>query len=301
MTTAHLRDLSRYRRATDLYAKGRPVRLESGDVIFLMSLNTIEKDEAVADAQAARAQVALALKDPESKLHTQVKVLFESEGLDEARERLVQNQFYSAYEQAVDELEEEEGWRERIALLRRGPSLIAVAGPDEQAYFARTQGEFLEAANRIVQQILDRERERIADLSEEEVFQDYIAWWADMRGGEVGLTEYRYTELFYAARACAGVEVDEGKWDHSACEQHRVRIYEHKEETRHEPDEYLTLLFSSLAEMEVTEREAKSPAALAGSSDSSAPRSEQADSTDSSPEAAPSTPPGTSSPPSTTP
>lgn len=288
MGTAHLRDRARYRRATDMYAVGREHVLKSGDVIYLMAMNIIEKDEAVSDAMAARAHLALALRDPESAEAVKVRAMFEADGPDDAINRLVESIDNRAFEEAVDELEEEEGWAERILMLRRGPDLNMAAGEEEQAFYKRTLMEFTELIGNKMDQIKARERERLEDLPAEDLFTEYLAWWADLRGGEVGIVEYRHTELFYSARACIATPPEEGgTWDHSGCESHQVRLYDDKAALRHEPDEFLQELFEALAESEVTERQAKLRAALASSSDSPAPRNEPVDSTPSSPAATP--------------
>lgn len=291
MGTAHLRDRSRYRRATELYATGREHVLKSGDVIWLQAMNTLEKDEAVADAQAARARLALALRDEQSEEQLKVRVLWEADGREKVIERLRDTHYDDAYIEAVDDIEADEEWAERVAMIRRGPDLLAVASPDEEAFYKRTLLDFAELLEKRIGEILAREEDKLHDLPDEELWKEYLHWWADLRGNEVGLTEYRFTELFFAARACVGVEVD-GKWDHSECEEHRVRIYDSKDELRVEPDDFTGPLFATLVEMEVTERDAKRQAALASSSDSSAPQSQPVDSEPSSPEETPSAPPG---------
>jgi hypothetical protein len=289
-----LRERGRYRRATDLYVTGQELVLKSGDVIWLQAMNSLERDEAVSDAQAARSRLALSLKDEDSEEQLKIRVMFVADGEEGAIARLREAHRNEAYVQAVDEIEAEEDWVERVAMIRRGPDLMAVATPEEQAYYKKTLWDFTDRVGHTMEEILTAEEVRIADLDEKGRWEEYLAWWSDIRGNDVGIVEYRYTELYYAARACiAEPPADGGKWDHSQCEQHTVRIYDAKEDLRHEPENYLEPLFTALAEMEVSDHQAKLLAAQSSSSDLSASQSSAVESVPSIPTETPAALPGT--------
>lgn len=284
MSSALLRERGRYRRATDLYVVGRELPLKDGSIIWLQAMNPLEKDEAVSDAQAAAARVALALKEDGSEEQIRVRVMFMADGDDGAIARLVEAHETEAYFEAVDELEADEEWVEKVGMIRRGPDLLTQASPAEQEFYRRTLLEFTDEIGKRLRELQEVEEERIRDLDPEARWEEYLAWWAEQRGSEVGLVEMRYTEAFYAARVCIAERVDD-RYDHSNCEQHTVRIYEDKAEVRGEPEDFLSELFRGLVEMEVSERQAKLRAALASSSEPSASRSSAVESAPSTPEA----------------
>lgn len=292
MSTAHLRDRKRYLRLIDLYAVGTELEMSDGSVMWLQTMNSLERHEALADAQAAQSRVALALRDEDSAERLKIQVMFTANGREGALLHLRQAHEAKAYLEALDEIESEEEWKEKVDMLRRADDLAAIPSDEEADYQRRLLVKFSEEVEKRTGQILDAEQRRLEDLSDDDLFDEYLSWWGGQRGAEVGLVEYRYVEAMFAARSCVATKNADGAWDHDDCEQHSVRIFETKDEVKALPEGMLTEIFSTLAQIEVTDREAKSQAAQTDSSESSASRSSAEGSTPSIPVETSDAPPG---------
>lgn len=269
--------LLRYRRLPDLYATGSVFEAGEGVLIWLQVMNSLERADALQDAFAAQSRLGLALDDDDSDDSVRMRVVFLQDGREAALDRLRDTHLLEAQLVVLDELQADEEWKEKVAVIQRHETLASVASEVERELVRKINLEFAEEFERRLADELAFKRGEYAHLDDDALFREYRKWWSKQRGTEVGIVEYRYTELAYSARACSAVQLEDGRWDHDACNQHLQRIWT-RDEVKGLPESLLEALFDALADGEVGEREAKSQARTAGSSDSSAPPRLQEDS-----------------------
>ena len=269
----------KYRRVTDLYVSGVELVLRGGDVLWLQVLNPFERDEAMHDAQVARSRVTLALKEGPSDELTKVRAAFFDDGRERAIARLVEAKRSEAYIKIVDELSSDEEWKEKIDLLRRAGDLATTSTPEELEYLDQLVTEYsLELASRVDSQT-EFDQDSYADEDDESLWESYRDWWLDRRGSEIGMTEYRFTELWLAARVCDATKRDDGSFDHSGCDGHREHAFVDKSEVRHLPEKLQADMIEALAKLDMSEREAGNSDRQGSSSEPSPLPSVQEDST----------------------
>lgn len=269
--------LLRYRRLPDLYSSGSVFVADGGVLIWLQVMNSLERADAMQDAFAAQSRLALALRDEGSDESISMRVVFLADGRETALDRLRDTHSVDAQVDVLDEMQADEEWSERLAVIRRTDDLASIPSEVEREHVRKINLEFAEEFERRLADELAHKRSECEHLDDEGLWGEYRQWWSKQRGAEVGIVEYRFTELAYSARACNATMLEDGRWDHGACAQHTQRIWT-RDEVKALPEGLLEGLFVALADQEVGEREAKSQARTAGSSDSSAPRRQQEDS-----------------------
>lgn len=285
-------DRSRYRRLMDLYVTGTEVELLDGSVLWMQVLNPFERDEATHDAQVARARVALALREPDSEEMAKVRSIFAELGPDACIQQLLETKRVTVSAQCADEMRVEEEWRETSDLLMRATSLATTATPEELEVLARAANRYMEELTKRVTAQLDHEQHEYEQLGTDALRDEYEEWWLERRGGEVALAEYKLTEMWLASRACAGVKGPDGAYDHGACDGHRVRVFDSKDEVRGLPQSLQEVLLEGLAKLEMSERDARFSRRQGSSSASSPLPSVEEESTRSTPTEVSATAPG---------
>lgn len=290
-------DKGKYRRLGSLYATGKELELKDGIVLWMQVVNSFEYDECRNAAQVAKARVTLALREEGSDELMKMRAAIKEDETD-----LVQILADSAQGEwmveATQEIVDDPEWSERISILERADEPEATAqSKEERELLAKINTEYFAEINERMEAARNAEVRRLDRLSDEDLEEEYLDLWIERRGGEAAMANYRMYECYFAARACEGVKtVDEdGKetWDHSACSNHRERAFEEITEVRELPDELQELLVQAMAELNMSEREAKDSGSATSSSDSSPAPNEQEDSGASAPEEASSTPPTT--------
>lgn len=292
----------RYKRVTDLYVVGKELVLRDGSVLWLQALNPLERDEAVHDAQVARSRMIMALQsDHASDERAKVAGAFWQDGRAAAIARLTQIKVGEQMLEIVGQIRDDPEWKERIELLDRGHGLITSAEPVEKALMDDISAQYLAEVER--RQTIERDYlvSTYTKRPDEDLIDEYAEVWAERRGTEVANNEFAITELWYAARVCEGVQQSDGLWDHSACEQHKIRVFDSKEEVHSLPEELLDELTGVMQGLAMSQRDSKNSRRQGSSSDSSPLPSGEAASTPSTPAETPSERPGTSSPQSVTP
>jgi hypothetical protein len=275
---------AKYRRLPELYVTGTEVVLADGCVIWMQVLNPFEVDEARHDAQTAKARLVMALSRPDSD----ETVKFEADLRDRARmvSALVEIRVREAMVDAVEAIRNDPDWLERLEIADRSEELLArPPDDDERRLLDDINRDYLTELNERVAATRDFEAQRLEALDADALRTEATRSYIDRRGGDAALDEYTLTELWYAARACDGVRIDDG-WDHGACDSHRVRVWETKAEIRELPADLGELLAETVGRLNMSVREARSSARQGSSSDSSPLPSAPEEST-------PSTPAGT--------
>lgn len=286
----------KYKRIPALYIVGRELVLRDGTVLWMQALNPLQKDEAQQDAQAARSRLVMALKsDHGSDERTKVEAAFLEDGREAAIERLVGAKAYEHLMKAVNEIQDDPDWKERLEILKRQDELMARPPEDaERKLVEQINAEYLAE----IQRRQDDERSFLMGTyktkPDEELVDEYIELYIDRRGSEVARHEYDLTEIWFAARVCDATEKAPGEWDHANCEGHTLQAFEAKVEVRSLPEDLQTEMSAVMAGINMSVREAKNSARQGSSSGSSPLPSEVEESTPSTQDETPSEPRGTS-------
>lgn len=286
-------DKSKYKRLASLYATGTELVLQDDIVLWMQVVNSFEYDECRNAAQVARARLSLALRDEGSDELTKMRAQIEGEGREQMISLLADARQGEWMVKATQEIMDDPEWSERIEIMERSDEADATPlSEDEKKILAKINNEYFAEVNERMEAERNAEVRRLEMLSDDDLQEEYLDLWIERRGGETAMANYRLYESYYAARACAGVQGEDGKWDHSACEGHRERAFDTVEEVRELPDDLQELMVQTMAELNLTVRQAKDSGSATSSSDSSPQPTAPEDSEASAPEEAPSTPPG---------
>lgn len=259
----------KYARLTDLYTVGTELVLSDGTVIYLKIMNPFEREEAMHDAQVARARFVLMMKDDSgSDELLRVQGMFAEAGRDGAIALLLDTKRSDTFIQILDEMRVDEQWREKAELVLRADDLASAPTQEEKDHLAKVELEFRTEMSRRITAADEYEKSALRTCSDDELWEQYKDWWLDTHGTEKGMVEYRLTEMWFACRVCEGVQVD-GEWDHSACEGHNEQVFSSKDEIKHLPEQLQLLIRDAMAELDMGEREAKNSDRQESSSESS--------------------------------
>lgn len=292
---------SKYLRVTDLYVDGTEFVLKDGTVMWLQIPNPFEYDEARHDAAVARSRLTLALKTHGHDELTKVRGSFLAKGTAGAVDIMVDAKGSEFLIKAYDDIREDPDWRERADMVDRGDEILARAPEDvERLLLIDVGAEYSAEISRRITEQADDLRSHLSGLSEDDLWDEFQDFYLERRGGELGLAEFKLTELWYAARCCDAV-MSGGSWDHGACEGHTVHVFETKADVRALPEDLQRQLVDTLAQVAMTERAAKDSARQRSSSAPSPLPNEEAASTPSTPAVTPGEAPGISSTPLPTP
>lgn len=277
---------AKYRRVPELYTTGTEVVLKDGTVLWMQVLNPFEVDEARSDAQVARSRLVMALKSEHgSDERAKVEATFYTDGHDAAITRLAEARGQNKLVEIVSALRDDPEWSERLEIADRSEAIRARPIEDpERKLLEQINVEYLTEVVRRQNEEKDFQLSRFTDMSDAELIEEYIDNYIERRGGDVALAEYSLTEVWYAARVCEGVQLDDGSWNHDACESHAVQVYETKADLRSQPEDLQDLLRETMHALAMTVREAKNSARQESSSVSSPLPSEPEESTPSTPE-----------------
>jgi hypothetical protein len=170
-----------------------------------------------------------------------------------------------------------------MEILDRSDELIGRPPEDsERKLLSKLAEEYQTEIQKRLQDETDFLMRKYRSMDGDELWKEFLDFYADRRASEVGMAEYKLTEMWYATRCCDGVETD-GTWDHSACDGHSVPVYETKDEVRGLPLDLQRTLYIALESVSMTEREAKKKGSPASSSEPSPQPSEAGESSPSTP------------------
>lgn len=291
---------SKYKKVTDLYVQGTEVVLKDESVIWVQALNPFEYQEAQQQASAARSRVVLAMKEIGSDEFLRFKAQAAEMPREEKVKNLAQRQAQDALTNILSGIEADDDWAEVIQVLERSDDL-QTGTEEERELIAKKNHEYLEEVQR--RGNLEREnREAVLSAEPDEELDRLLAdAYVEHVAGERAMTEFEAVEVLKGARACDATPRDDGTWDHSACEGHRLTAFEDLNEVRTLPEELYASIRAGFAAINVPPMEVKGSGSEASSSEPSSVPSEQVASEPSSPEEASKSAPGTSTSPSTTP
>jgi hypothetical protein len=279
--------LSRLRRVTDLFVKGKEVRLPDGSYLYVRALNSFERAEALSAAQSAKARFAMALEDGGEELD-KIRARLVEVGREEFCTQLASARALQGSGKFIAAIEADAEWAERLEILRRsdaGDDATPLT-PEEIALIAKIGSDFVAEAQRRQDDEQAFQIKTLEGATDDDLVDEYKKTWLEQRGNAIANAEYRLTEVWYSARLCAALATalpgePAGVLDHGACGGHAERLFDSRAEVREAPDDLVDLLSGALAEIDMAVADPKDSARPASSSDSSAPPSSPGEGADS--------------------
>jgi len=280
----------RLKRITDLFVEGRVAELgldDSGQpvLIWVNKLNSFEEEESRRDGQAARTEVLLEMQDEGHADITNARTQLKDRPLAQLVDARVNQKYDEDFVQALNDLETDKEWAEKVEYLRRAePMLNDASVPQDdarRARFAEVNDAYLNRLNDDIRKLQDQRRTELSGIDREELVEAYLADFVERKAFERYMAEKRVTELFFAIRDCQAVRVD-NRWDHTRCD-HRIRLLPNRAEVRTLPQGVIETVTNILDQMTATAREAGNSGAPANSSVSPEQPSAAEESTPSSP------------------
>ena len=290
---------SKYRKLEDLYVEGTELELEDDLVIYLKPLNGLQQEEARSHAQAARSRLVLALRDDESDEQAKLDAKFAVDGRDSVIEQLSYGEANMELPKIMQRVRDSEEWSEKMDMVEQHEELPE-ATADEERVVAEVNRGYLEEVAAQLETETEHSKMRLERMDEDALKERFREFWIERRGGSAAMDAYQVTEFMYAARACDGKKGEDG-WDHSACDSHRERVWETREDIRGLPERLHGELSTAMELLDMSVREGKDSGSRQSSSGSSLSTSVPEESTPSTPVETSEKPPGSSSSPSTTP
>ena len=286
----------RLRQVTDLYVTGEVAVLADGSPVWVQALNPFEQDTARNEAQIARARLTMAIKEFGSDEQAKVRYFFFEDGLEEAREKIVDAKVAEVLPRTLERMRNDPDWEEKLNILERGlDGTASLPEPEEIALLEKLAGEYQTEVGTRLHEERTFQQMRYADATEESLWADYLEWYLARRASEIMLAEYQLHQILFGARECLATQVDDKHWSHENCGAHAERLFLDKEEVRQAPETLLAVLLAAAESVEMTVREAKNSVRQGSSSDSSPLPSEAEASTASTPSETRVELPGTSS------
>lgn len=285
---------TRFRRLTDLFVQGKAVPMPDGSHLWVQVINAFERDEALSDAQVARARIILGLRQNGSeRLKVQARLI--ERGREVMAEDLASAKVEAKGPDFVDDMRSDPEWKERMDIYLRTDTSEG-AKPlteDEQQLIVKLNAEILEELAHRESEEKDFLLRSYHRMNDEEFIDVWVEEWLERRGSDLAAAEFRLTEIWYASRYCDASLLSDGVLDHTACDGHRTRVFETKQEARSAPTALQELLRAALDELNVAGRDPKDSDSATSSSDSLPAPSAEEGSTPSTSDATPSSPPGT--------
>jgi hypothetical protein len=282
---------TRLKRITDLFIEGRVAEFGIDPdgvpvLVWVNKPNSFEEEEARRDGLAARTEHLLELKDDTHPDIVNARSQLHDRDIAALIEARVNQKYDEDFVGALNELESDKEWTERLEYLRRFADLLNDAAVPEddprRARYAEVTREYQAAMTAVTKRLQDERRKDLADVSRDELVEDYLNDFREREAFSRFLAEKRITEIFYALRDCQGTKKPTGGWDHSNCE-HRNRLLVSRSDVRSLPQGVIETAISVLEGMTATPRESGNSDAPASSSASSEQPSAAEESTPSSP------------------
>lgn len=286
------------RQVVDLYSGGKTVVLKGDTPVWVQPLNPFEQDTARSEAQVARTRLAMAIRTEGSNERDKVRVWFDEDGRDAAVDRLTASRVSNQTNKMIEAIRNDSDWKERMDILDRGAEDTAKPLEEaEEKLLTRIGSEFAAELGKRIQAERDYQLDSLSELSDEDLWEEYLDWYVNERTSDVLMAEFRLHQVYFGTRWCEGTtgEDDGEAWDHSNCEGHRELVFESKEDARTAPADLLELLYLACDEVDMTARDAKNSRRQGSSSDSSPLPSEAGESTPSTQNETPPEPHGSSS------
>lgn len=281
--------IERLRRVTDLFVEGTEVYLGQDDkhqpvVIWVNKLNSFETEEARRDGMVRRGQRMIELTKDDNPEFTHMRAVVSGWTDEQLRRQRVDQRAEEIYLDVVNDLQGEEDWREKVAILRRMPTLLDdekadADDPRRQEVEDLQTGYLTEIRKR--QEAKQKETlQEYAGTERDDLEKEFYDGWRERMTLDDFMQDRRITELYYAMRDCYATEIgrDENtgklRFDHGKCN-HTVRLLDTRAQVRDLPEDVLNKVIDTIDDLSVNQRESGNSDAPASSSASSEPQSEE--------------------------
>jgi hypothetical protein len=266
--------VDRLKRLTDLFVEGAELNLgddEAGPVlVWINKLNSFEDDEARRDGLAARTERLLQLTEDHAEMRV-VRMQMEKWDVEEMATRTAQQKYEEDYLLAIDDIESDKVWAEKLDFLRRAGHLHGDANlPEDDSrreQFEKANSEYFLAVTAATDKRQKTRRKDLANSPLEDIHTEYVETMKQRLGMEVFLQERKVTEIYYALRDCTAT-ITEGAYDHTLCD-HRTRLLPDRRAVRDLPSNVITRIVETLDQVTVDRRTAGNSDAPVTSSESS--------------------------------
>jgi hypothetical protein len=267
--------MDRLKRITDLFVEGTALELGRDSVgapvvVWVNKLNSFEDDECRKDGLAARSEKLMELDEHHPDVMNARSQLAKWDR-DQLVEQAAQQKYDEDYLAALDDIESEEGWKEKLTYLRRMDELhtdadVPVDDPRREKY-AEINEAFFNRVREIAEGLQADRRKELLNLSVEELTENFVDDVKNRIAMSSFMEERRISEIWFATRDCQALPTDNGL-DHSGCD-HRKRMLENRADVRTLPEAVIVRIVEVLTEMTVDRRAAGNSDAPANSSESS--------------------------------
>jgi hypothetical protein len=290
--------IDRLRRVTDLFVEGRECYLgmDEGNkpvIIWVNKLNSFETEEARRDGMVRRGQRIMELSKEDNPEFVQLQATVHRWSDRELAERRVDQKSEEIYLEVVNELQSEESWAEKLAIMRRMPDLLRDSkAPDSDPRYAEVEDLNSQYLNEVRERQAAKQEQALREFEgadRAEMESEFFEAWRERVSLDEFMQERRITEMFYAMRDCVATEKGRDSvtnrvlFDHTNCN-HAERLLQERKQVRELPEYLLNQVIDLIDDITVPQRESGNSDAPASSSASSEPRNEEADSTASTPE-----------------
>lgn len=262
--------VDRLRRVTDLFVEGKTLFLGLEDdgkpvTVWVNKLNSFEMEESRRDAVTARGLRLLELVKTDNPERQALMARVERWSDEELVRHRVDQQGDEIYLDVINDLESDKDWAEKIAIMRRLPTLLDDSGAPEnderRKQLTDLNQEYMKALGDRLEKATNDKAVDLAKLSREHLVEDFMESWRSRLSLDEFMQEKRATELYAAMRECQAEMLpgafrdDEGRWNHAKCD-HRIRLLEARAAVKLLPEPLLEKVINTLDDITTPDREA---------------------------------------------
>ncbi len=264
---------NRLHRVTDLFVNGRELVLADDGtsdpvLLWIKKPNAFELADVQRDAAAARSRRRITLGDDHEEIQS-LRLRLESMKRDEVEAEIAEPERTTAWLQAVDDVQADPDWTERLELLRREPGLEAngsEATAEEREALDELNQQYLKAVEDATEARLADYFKELEDLDDDELHDKYVEVWRDQQSRAAWQAEYARGEIYVAARDCEATRDGNGGYSHAKCL--HTRFCPSRAHVYDLPDELIERIQQVINDLRMTPAEAGNSAAPQSSSGS---------------------------------
>ena len=273
-------------RVTDLFIEGTELyfgmdEVQQPIVMWVNKLNSFEIEEARRDAMVKRGMRIAELSKPENPEFAAVMATINGWTDDKLAEERVEQKGDELYLDVLNDIEAEEGWKEKLDTIRRGPTLLDDEGaPDDdprRADLLAVQQEYIAKVREGQERAQQEALREVKDQGRAAIIEEYLEHWRNRVSLDVFMSERRVSELYAALRDCKAKvrfelprdgSTQKLEFDHTDCN-HSVRLLSARSDVYSLPEAIIERAGDALDGITATPRDAGNSDAPASSSASS--------------------------------
>lgn len=262
------------RRITQLFALGEVLELDENTRLWIQKPNSFEVEDARRDGVTARTARMLELSAEDNVEARGQRFLMSRMSDDELVQARLAQKGDELYLGAMNDLDADPDWVEKLAVIRRQGSLLDDQGAPQddprRQQLHELNVEYLQAVQAALAKRTDAARSELVGVDRADLEAEYMEAWRQTASISTFIDERTVTDLWNAMRLCSATRRPDGSWDHSGCA--HERLIESRSDVRLLPDELADRVTAILERLNTPEREAgklDAPASSSGSSETS--------------------------------